>query len=214
MGIPPGHAGDTRGDSLMSRDSSYNISERSVGQIPAPIHGARPRVDMTYDYSLDENARLGSRRARGRGRRTNVVGDDVVGGETLEEIEVEVVEIVGPPSASMSISPSSELPVRASSAWEAADVDVVGDVVRKARGELAEVLEFESRGFELERALIAGLDDGSVGEGPEVAPAELAYLYPSRPMSSGRPDFATVARSISPSGVHSSKTTWPLRFMG
>ena len=48
-----------------------------------------------HDYSLDENARLGSRRARGRGRRTNVVGDDVVGGETLEEIEVEVVEIVG-----------------------------------------------------------------------------------------------------------------------
>ena len=55
--------------------------------IPCALHY------MTYDYSLDENARLGSRRARGRGRRTNVVGDDVVGGETLEEIEVEVVEL-------------------------------------------------------------------------------------------------------------------------
>lgn len=62
---------------------------------------------------------------------------------------------------------------------EAADVDVVGDVVREARGELAEVLEFESRGFELERALIAGLDDGSVGEGPEVAPAELSGVLVS-----------------------------------
>ena len=62
---------------------------------------------------------------------------------------------------------------------EAADVDGGGDVAREARGELAEVLEFESRGFELERALIAGLDDGSVGEGPEVAPAELSGVLVS-----------------------------------
>ena len=79
----------------------------------------------------------------------------------------------GPSSASTSISSSS------SAAAKEADVDVVGDVVRKARGELAEVLEFESRGFELERALIAGLDDGSVGEGPEVAPAELSGVLVS-----------------------------------
>ena len=50
---------------------------------------------MTYDYSLDENARLGSRRARGRGRRTNVVGDDGTVLTVVQEDALAVSEEAG-----------------------------------------------------------------------------------------------------------------------